>query len=258
MSNGASSELAAERLARIRDLLRRQTVVRVEEIQRLLKVSAATVRRDLGDLAAQGCLRRVHGGAMAVEGRLDEPVFDDKTSLRASEKQAIAERALAFVNDADCIYLDGGSTVLALARLLAARPKLTVVTNSLRVAMTLAAGGPRLILVGGELRRLSQTFVGPLSESVLSRLHLDKAFMGTIGLTVEGLTTTDPNEAFTKRLVLTHAEKVFLLADGSKLGKVAFANSGSVDDLDVLITDQGADEALCRQFRKREVDVIKV
>jgi DeoR family fructose operon transcriptional repressor len=147
--------------------------------------------------------------------------------------------------------------VLALAHLLTDRAGLTVVTNSLRVAGALSGSGPRVLLVGGELRRLSQTFVGPLTQPLIEQLHFDKAFMGTIGLSVdEGMTTTDPAEAFTKQLVMQHAKHVFLLADSSKVDKVAFANAGSTDDIDTLITDEGVDRSIARKMKQRSVDVV--
>jgi DeoR/GlpR family transcriptional regulator of sugar metabolism len=178
--------------------------------------------------------------------------------LAASEKQRIARAALALIKPEESIYLDGGSTVLALARLLTHMTALTVVTNSLHVANALAGGGPRLILVGGELRRRSETFVGALTQPVIERLHVDQAFMGTIGLSLdEGVTTTDPNEAMTKRLVVSHAGTVTLLADSSKVGKVAFARAGGVEELDVLITDTGADRSFVKRVEKLGVRVIR-
>jgi DeoR/GlpR family transcriptional regulator of sugar metabolism len=190
-------------------------------------------------LEQSGAIRRVHGGAVSVESRMDEPVFADKTSLATREKRRIAEAALTFVAPGDTIYLDGGSTVLELARLLRERTNLTVVTNSLHAAYELAGRGPRLILIGGELRRLSQALVGPLTRLVLHELHLDKAFMGTIGFTLkEGLTTTDPSEAFTKEIVMGQARQVIVLADSSKAGKISFARAGRWDKVQVLITDQ--------------------
>ena len=176
---------------------------------------------------------------MSVENRLEEPVFADKTARAVREKRRIAEAALAFVEPGDTIYLDGGSTVLELARLLRERTNLTVVTNSVHAAMELSGHGPRLILIGGEMRRLSQTLVGPLTRLILHELHLDKAFMGTMGFSLkEGLTTTDPSEAFTKEFVLGHARQVIVLADSSKAGKVAFARAGSWDQVHALITDR--------------------
>lgn len=256
MSNGHQPNLADERHHRIRELIKAQRFVRVESLAEQLHVSAATVRRDLLELEQQGGLRRVHGGAVGLEGNLDEPLFDDKTSLAAAEKQAIAEAALALVRPNDTLFLDGGSTVLALARLLLNLPTLTVVTNSLRVAQLFSGGGPRMILVGGECRRLSQTFVGPLSRPVLERVQLDTAFMGTLGVSAaDGLTTTDPNEAFTKELAMSRTSKAILLADGSKFGKPSFVRFGDASRLALLITDPSAPAAELDALRQAGVEV---
>ena len=167
MLNGNQKESAPRRLDNLRELIRGKGVIRIEEICSQLKVSPATVRRDLDQLEESGAIRRVHGGAVSVESRLEEPLFDDKASIAAREKHHIAEAALQFIAPGDTIYLDGGSTVLEFAQLLHDRTNLTVVTNSLRAAHELAGRGPRLILIGGELRRLSQTIVGPLTRCVL-------------------------------------------------------------------------------------------
>ena len=252
-----SATLAPERFDRIRAILKERRTIRVDELSNELGVSPATIRRDLGELDQQGHVRKIHGGAVSLEGRLDEPLFDDKATVSAREKKSIAEAALAYIKPNDSIFLDGGSTVLALAHLLTERVGLTVVTNSLRVAGALSGSGPRVLLVGGELRRLSQTFVGPLTQPLIEKLHFDKAFMGTIGLSVnEGMTTTDPAEAFTKQLVMQHAETIFLLADSSKIDKVAFANAGSANDIDTLITDEGMDRTIAKQMRQRSIDVV--
>jgi len=251
-------ELAPRRIERLRQILRMDHVVGVEELSCQLKVSSATVRRDLAQLESLGEVRRVHGGAVGVESRLEEPLFDDKTSIAAREKQRIAQAALKFIKPNDTIFLDGGSTVLELARLVRDRSNLTVVTNSLRAAIELAAQGPRLILIGGEFRRLSQTLVGPLTRLTLDEVHVDKAFMGTIGLTLEeGLTTTDPGEAYTKELVMQHARQVFLLADHSKVGKVSFACAGQLGRVQVLITDKQVDRKFASRLRKNGVEVVR-
>ncbi len=251
--------LAPQRWDSLRALIRDSGVVRVEDLSRRLKVSPATVRRDLDQLEQSGAIRRVHGGAVSVESRLDEPLFEDKTSLAVREKRRIAEAALAFIEAGDTIYLDGGSTVLELARLLRERTSLTVVTNSLHAAHELAGRGPRLIVIGGELRRLSQTLVGPLTRLVLHELHLDKAFMGTIGFAAkEGLTTTDPSEAFTKEMVTNQARQVILLADSSKAGKVSFAKAGRWENVHVLITDRRVDKGLAKELAGRGIKVVRV
>lgn len=254
-----TTRLAEERYERVLQILRERHVARVDEISRELAVSEATVRRDLVALDKRGRLRRVHGGAVSLDGRMDEPVFDDKAELAAREKQRIAEAALRSLKPTDSIFLDGGSTVLALARLLTGMTQLTVVTNSLRVAALLAAAGPRMILAGGELRRLSQTLVGTLTRPLLDQLRVDTAFMGTIGLTAaDGLSTTDPREAYTKELVMTQARQVILLADSSKLGKVSFVKFSSLADVDILITDDKAQDRELKRLRKQGVKVLAV
>jgi DeoR/GlpR family transcriptional regulator of sugar metabolism len=258
MLNGNQKELAPRRLDNLRELIRGKGVIRVEEICSQLRVSPATVRRDLDQLEESGAIRRVHGGAVSVESRLEEALFDDKASIAAREKNRIAEAALQFIATGDTIYLDGGSTVLEFAQLLHDRTNLTVVTNSLRAAHELAGRGPRLILIGGELRRLSQTMVGPLTRCVLRELHVDKAFMGTIGLSLkEGMTTTDPGEAYTKELVMSQARQVILLADSGKAGKVAFARAGRLENVHVLVTDKQLDKHFAKELIKKGIKVIK-
>lgn len=251
--------LAAGRLENLRRLVKERRIVRVDELTTELSVSVATIRRDLAMLESRGDLRRVHGGAVAAETRLEEPLFDDKTSLAAQEKRRIATTALTLIRPKDSIFLDGGSTVLALAALLHDRSDITVVTNSLRVAAELAGGGPALILVGGEFRRLSQTFVGPLTRCTIGQLHVDRAFMGTIGLDVTtGLTTTDPREAFTKELVMQNAGEVILLADSSKIGKTSFARFADIANVHSLITDKRAPDRVLRTLRKLNINVLAV
>jgi DeoR/GlpR family transcriptional regulator of sugar metabolism len=259
MSNMENRELAVEREGKLLARVKAGRIVRVDALVRDLGVSAATVRRDLEQLEKRGVLHRVHGGAVAVESNLDEPLFDDKTQIAAGEKLRIAKAAVGLVKPGASIFLDGGSTILAMAPLLREMTDLTVVTNSLRVAAELAGGGPTLIVVGGELRRRSQTMVGSLTEPILSALHVDIAFVGTIGMDLQtGLTTTDPREAFTKRLILRRAQQIVLLADSSKSGKTSFVRFGSLDDIHVLITDSRAPKSLLKTLRGKGVSVTTV
>jgi DeoR/GlpR family transcriptional regulator of sugar metabolism len=258
MRSSKPKDLAPKRWEQLRGIIGQDRVVRVEQLTERLGVSSATIRRDLGELEKLGELRRVYGGAVSTGGRLDEPLFDDKTSVAAAEKRRIAEAALNYVKPNDTIYLDGGSTVLELARLLKDRSNLTIVTNSLRAAAELAGRGPRLILVGGELRRLAQTTVGPLTRFMIQELHVDKAFMGTIGLSLdEGLTTTDPTEAYTKELVMEHAREVILLADSSKAHKISFTRAGRLEEVRMIITDSLFDQKFAKELRKRGIEVVR-
>ncbi|MDA3798031.1 MAG: DeoR/GlpR family DNA-binding transcription regulator [Kiritimatiellae bacterium] len=249
MSNNEHKNLAAVRFEEIKRLLKGKHVLSVVELSETLGVSQATIRRDLVELEKVGALKRVHGGAMEIESRLMEMTFDDKARVAGEEKDCIAGKALEFVPSDGSIFLDGGSTVLALARLLVDMKDLTVVTNSIRVATLFSGGGPRVILVGGELRKRSQTFVGALTGAILENLHVDIAFMGALGVSADsGMTTTDPREAYTKDLVLKNANKSVLLVDGSKVDKVSFVKFGDLKKLNCIITDDGVKKSKLKQF----------
>lgn len=251
------NDLAARRRQRLVALVESRGAARLEELSAALGVSQATVRRDLNAVSAAGRLRRVHGGAVATDQRIDEPHFEVKAGAAAAEKDRIAAAALKLLAADDTVYLDSGSTVLALARLLHGWTRLTVVTNSLPVATELVGRGPRLIILGGELRATSQAIVGPLTRHLLEDLHVDRAVMGTFALSIdEGLTTTDPAEAYTKQLVLSRAREVILLADSSKLGTRSFVRAGRLAEIDVLVTDAAIDARIARTLGRRGVRVI--
>jgi len=251
-------KLIPERLAQLRSMLRQNHTVRVEDVCEKLGISPPTARRDLERLEQKGIARRVHGGAILAEKRLEEPLFDDKTSIAMREKMKIAALAAELVRANDTIYIDGGSTTLELARLLRERDKLNIVTNSLRTALELSGSGPSITLVGGRLRRRSQTMVGSLSRLILGELHFDRAFMGTIGLTLEeGMTTTEPDEAYTKRLAMGQSSESILLADSSKIGKVSFARAGDISEISKLVTDKNADQKFIKAVRKLGIEVIQ-
>lgn len=231
----------------------------IAELSKELDVSEATVRRDLECLEAQGVIRRVYGGAELIRQRNSEPLYEEKASLHAPEKTRIAEAAIRFLQEGDTIFLDGGSTVLEMARRLPPLKDLTVVTNSLMAAADLMEKNVRLILVGGEFRRISRTMVGPLTAKILENMNISKAFLGTIGFEVErGISTTDTNEAFTKELVAKRADKVFLLADSSKVGNSSFVYSGNAGDIDILITDEGLASSALRDLKEQNIEVFTV
>lgn len=251
-------DLAPQRRQRLQLLVESRRAVRLEELSAALGVSVATVRRDLDALNVVGSVRRVHGGAVAIEERPSELRFDLKATEAAEAKELIAAKAVQMIEPDSAIYLDSGSTVLALARLLHDWTELTVVTNSLPVANELLGRGPRLILIGGEVRNTSQAIVGPLTRLSLEHIHVDRAFMGTFGLSLhEGMTTTDPSEAYTKGLVLGRTREVVLLAHSDKMGIRSFVHVAGLERVDVLVTDQGMDDRTVKTLEGRGVRVVK-
>lgn len=196
---------------------------------------------------------------MSVGDRIVEARFDAKAAEQAPQKQRIAARAAMLVEPGEAIYLDSGSTCLELARLLAGRSDLVIITNSLPAIVELAGkdDGPRLIVIGGELRPLSRSIVGPLTLPLLEQVYVDRAFMGTFGLSFDdGLSTTDPAEAFTKQHALARAREVVLLVDASKFRTRSFAHAGGLADVDVVITDTSPDEEAEAAFEQAGIRVL--
>ncbi|MDQ0290213.1 DeoR/GlpR family DNA-binding transcription regulator [Oligosphaera ethanolica] len=256
MSGNGHKLLTAEREQRIMQLLHDSDVVTVSAISEALGMSEATVRRDLQAMHERGLLERVHGGAAVKQESSPEPLFSDKEEQFSTEKQRIAAAALSLIHDHDTIFLDGGSTVLMLARMLDSLKALTIVTNSLMAAAQLMESPHRLILTGGEFRAISRTLVGPLSSPILKNIVVDKAFMGTMGFTTtDGMSTTDANEAYTKTRVMERARQVILLADRSKLGCSSFVTCGPDWHLDVLVTD-AIDPKTRQELEERDIRVI--
>ena len=252
-----SRQLAAQRRAQLRSIVESRRGARLDELSAMLGVSPATVRRDLDQLTGEGRLLRVHGGAVAIDERPREVVFDLKASKAAEEKERIAARAVQLLSPDDTIYLDSGSTLLAVARLLHSWDRLTVVTNSLPVAVELVDQAPQVIMIGGQLRSPSQALVGPLTQLLLDKISVDRALVGTFALSMEsGLMTTDPLEAYTKELVLGRARQVILLADSSKVGTRSLVHVGHLEAIDIFVTDAGIDEAAAHSLTERGVEVI--
>jgi DeoR family transcriptional regulator, aga operon transcriptional repressor len=231
----------AERLGVILEELAAVGSVGVTQLGERLGVSAATVRRDLELLEEQRLLTRTHGGAVAQMVSYELPLRY-RSARRQEQKRRIGEEAAARVHDGAVIGLTGGTTTTEVARAVAHRP-LTVVTNALNIASELAIRpNIKLVVTGGVARSETYELVGPIADRAVGDLHLDVAFIGADGVTAAaGLTTHHEVEAHTDRAVLDTAARVVVVADGSKLGRVAFVEICPIEAVDELVTDDEAD-----------------
>ena len=224
-----------------------------------LGVSGATVRRDLHLLESQRLLARTHGGAVA-QGVLYELPLRYKGARHQTEKLRIAREAAALVGEGEAIGLTGGTTTTEVARALADRQRLTVVTNALNIASELAVRpNLKLVVTGGVARAESYELVGPIAEASLGGLNLDLVFLGVDGISArDGLTTHHEIEAHTNRALIDRARRVVVVADSSKIGRVAFARICEVDLVDALITDEAADRDALAVLEERGIQVTTV
>ncbi|WP_433288290.1 DeoR/GlpR family DNA-binding transcription regulator [Pseudonocardia sp. CA-142604] len=237
--------LARQRQELILDAVRTTGGARVSELVERLGVSDMTVRRDIEVLATRGLVTRVHGGATAAGSSVDEPGFAAKSGLHTAAKQAIAAAAAALIEPGASVALSAGTTTHAVASALLTVPRLTVVTNSLRVAEVLHES-PRddltVVLTGGE-RTPSDALVGPVAVAALRQLHVDWLLMGVHGMDAEaGFTTPNLVEAETNRALVASARRVAVVADNSKWGVVGLSTIATLDEVDVVVTDVGLDE----------------
>ncbi|MFI6846301.1 DeoR/GlpR family DNA-binding transcription regulator [Kitasatospora sp. NBC_00085] len=232
--------LKADRAARILSHVTEAGSADVHALAELLGVSTATVRRDLQELHEQGLLHRTRGGAVTGSVNLELPLRH-RSEKQREEKRRIAQAAAELVPDGAVVGLSGGTTTSELARVLAERSGLTVVTNAVNIAADLIVRPEvRLVVIGGIARTASYELVGPAADRMLSQYHLDIAFIGVDGLTAEeGCTTHDEMEAQTDRAFLRSSARSVVLADSTKAGKVTFARICPLSDVHDLVTDEG-------------------
>ena len=243
--------LIEERRRHILKQVQARGIVSLRELAEQLATSEVTVRRDLQAMAAEGLLRRTHGGAILGDGLAQEP------ARPVAADQAAAGKAASLVQPGDSILLGPGRTTLALARLLAPLPELTVVTNSLPVASALMQS-PQVdvVMMGGNLRRSIQALVGPVTEQNAEGLRVSQVFLSGDGVTVErGLTTPNLFAAATDQALAAAARQVVVLADSAKIGKDTMCQTVPCPDIDVLITDSGVDAEQLRRLREADLDV---
>jgi len=230
----------------------------VADLARRLDVSEVTIRQDLDVLEKEGVLRRTHGGAiLSVKIGLERPFQVEETAHKA-EKERIAAAAVDLISSGDTLILDVGTSVTAAARqLVEQKKKPTVFTNGLNIAAILEADPDiTTVVTGGTLRPKQHSLVNPFAEFILPRIHADIALIGVSGVEAEhGITNVNVAEAEMKALFVKAARRRIVLADSSKIGTVALAKFADVQDIDLLITDVGADEDDIAAIREKGLEV---
>ncbi len=241
-----------ERRQRLLELIQKQPGVRVPEIAKLLGVSEGTVRNDLRALSESRQLKRVRGGAVVGSApRGESPAFSARARIKALAKQRMARWAADLVEDGDSILFDASTTVYYLAHFLQDRRNLTVITNGVEIARSLAQNpSNRVILLGGMLRADGTSVTGPITERVLEDLHIKTAFLSSTGIALDnGLYEVDINEAQLKRKMIAAASSVVALIDSSKFGKVDLMPFAQLDQISHIFTDDGLSPDWIEQLR---------
>lgn len=240
-----------ERQSQILELLRLDGYQSVDNLSQRLNVSEMTIRRDLDELNKMELVTRHFGGASIAPGRGE---IEWPYPLRAQEqmvaKQQIGKLAASYIQDGDVVVLDGGTTTLHVARQLLLRYSqnhqqqqnpLTIITNSLPNLRLLAAQrNLHLIATGGDLHWENQVFLGPLAVDILRKVNANLTILATTGLSLtKGLTNRYMSEAEVKRAMIEASDKVILVMDSTKMNKHTLSTVGPIEDIDLLVTDEG-------------------
>jgi DeoR family transcriptional regulator, aga operon transcriptional repressor len=253
--------LVEERRRRMMEILDAQERATVEELVERFGVSAVTIRGDLDALTATGAIVRSHGGALKRVDASDEPI-DVKETLHHAEKVRIARAAFAMIREGETIILDSGTTTVEVARQIKGSEfrSLNVITNALNIAMELAnLPHVRVIMIGGLLRPMAYTLVGPSAEIALRSLNADRVFLGVDGLDPEiGLMTPDVLEAKLNAIMIEISREVVVVADSSKFQRRSLSVIAKLDKVHKLITDDGAPPEIAVALRARNVEVVLV
>lgn len=231
--------------------------VNVQELSDELSVSEVTIRKDLRLLEDKNLLFRTHGGATLSNPYTSDRPVSEKAKVQAKEKEAIAKEAVKLIGDNDSIILASGTTVSALAREIYSQNRLTVITSSLDVSLTLSGReNIEISQLGGQLRSSSNSVVGPYAEQFLENITCGILFLGVDGVDLEyGLTTTNLMEASLNQKFIDISQYTVVLADHTKFGKRGFGRICTIDSIQHIITDEQTPQSIINDLEKKGIRV---
>lgn len=252
--------LTEQRRRNLLDLIDQSGQVTVADMVKQFSISAVTVRNDLDALASIGAVVRSHGGAVRRLVATQDYPLRTKETLHHSEKVRIGKAAAELVKPGETIILDSGTTTAEVARhLKKLNLSVTVITNALNIAVELMESpGISLIMIGGLLRPVSCSFVGPQAEAMMNEFHANRLFLAVDGFDLEnGPSTPDILEAQLNNVMIRSAKEVNVVADFSKLGRRSVSKIGPLERIRRLITDDRAPAEFTEALRKKGVEVIE-
>lgn len=250
--------LTSERKALIQQVLRQEGRLVAKEFSQKLGVSEDTIRRDLRELAGEGLLQRVHGGALPASSAVAD--FATREQVGSSVKARLGQAAARMIQPGQIVFLDGGTTNVQLARHLPFDLKAVVVTHSPSIAVELVRHPHvEVELIGGRLFKHSIVAVGATSAEAISRIRADLFFMGATGIHPEtGVTTGDREEAAIKSLIARQSAETVVLATREKLGAASPYQIMPLSDVGTLVTVSDLAEEVLDPFRSAGLTLIEV
>ncbi len=248
-----------ERQNKIMDLLAQNGKLSVAEIVKYFSISEATARRDLNSLASEGKIKRYYGGAILVQKAAPEEPILRRTHDQEDEKERIGLAAAALIQDEETVFLGSGTTVLQVAKNLTDK-QLTVITNSLPI-INLMADWPNITLIalGGQFRSSERSFIGHITEDTVKEFRADKVVIGIRAISLEhGLTNDYLPETITDRNILQIGQRVMIVADHTKFGRVSTVQVAPLESIQTIITDKAVPQNIIDSLESQHVEMIVV
>ena len=249
---------ANHRREKIFDLLQEDGSAKVVELAKIFKVTEPTIRQDLEKLEKEGLVIREHGGAYLKNVDTNVRSFSLAHQENLDKKALIAQRCLEFIEPGDTIILDSGSTTTEIAKKLRGYKQLTVITNSLNIALLLGAEpGIEVLVTGGEFKPPTLSLTGQKAADFFEGINAQKLFLATAGISLKsGLTYPSISDLVVKKAMIDAAEVTYLVADSTKIGKTAFASLGALSLINYIITDGGIENKHREIFLDNEIELI--
>jgi len=250
--------LPHQRREKILEMIKEDGHAKVLQLSKIFKVTEVTIRQDLEKLEKDDFVVREHGGAYLKNVGIQVKNISLQNQENLTEKAAIAQKAVEFINNGDTIILDSGSTTTEIAKLIIGFKNLTVITNSLNIALILGADPEiNLVVTGGEFKAPTLSLTGQKAADFFDNLHVDKLFLATAGITLKsGLTYPSISDICVKRAMIESANDVYLVADSTKIGKSSFASLGALSLIEYLITDSKITEEDKVMFEKHDIKLV--
>jgi len=246
---------------RYRQILDRvsQKEISVLELVRYLDVSEMTIRRDLAMLENQGKLVRTHGGAISSQRLAYEFSFKEKDMRNVEAKKHIGTVAAKLIKPDDVVFIDTGTTALAVARALRSHcPRVIITTNLCVASEFVGEKNTRVLVPGGELSPHSPDLYGEWTQQTLATVHVDVAFLGCDAIDGDGrFYASDTRGAAVSKLMITRSQQCYVVADSSKFGRRAMCQVGMLANLGGVVTDSGLSDKYRKEFNKAGIRVIQ-
>lgn len=248
-----------ERRLKILDKVKETGFASINDLTSLLNVSHMTIRRDIQKLEAEGFVVQVSGGIEVCKRLVTEPTQYEKENLAKEQKKKIAKKAVSLIKENSCIYLDAGSTTLAMCKYLDKRSDLTIVSNDFAIMNYLIDNSKAtLIHVGGLIRGQNRSSVGHIASLALNALSIDIAFLTAAAWDLRGITTVDTEQILVKKAAYSVSKRRILVSDSSKYGNCATYLALPLVSLNQIITDTSISDVAKKSLPKMGIELTLV